>query len=226
MRPVIKWAVGQNGVIEDYNPSSDAKEKLLENFGNEPFYHCSYCDRIIPKVNLEVEHIQPKEQNPLLEYKWVNFLIACKNCNLAKHMANVPPANILLPQLQNTWNCFLINNDGTMEADPANAAAYNRALRTVEIFGLDRGYNHPRLQSQDDRYNARRHVLIIAKRDLTHYENGVNGYLDDIVQHAITLGFWYVWMKVFQDYPEVQDELISWFTNTYADCRTTTVERI
>lgn len=225
MRPIIKWKVGEHGVFAEYNPYSDAKLKLLENFGNEPYYHCSYCDRVIPGVNLEVEHIQPVVLRPDLEYSWSNFLIACKNCNLAKLSQNVAPGNILLPQFQNTWNCFTINNDGTVTADGSNTLAYNRAVNTVLLLGLDRGYNHQDRQPQDDRYNVRQHVLILAKRALKHYENGIPDYMTDIVHSAITNGFWYVWMKVFEAHPEVQDELIAAFNNTYIMCRTTDINR-
>jgi hypothetical protein len=226
MRPVNKWQVGQNGVVIEYNPHTEAKTKLLENFGNEPFYYCSYCDRVIPKVNMEVEHIQCVHHYPQQEYLWNNFLLACKNCNLTKGDEDFAPGNVLLPHLQNTWNCFIVNNDGTMTADTTNALAYNRALRTVEIWGLDRGFSHARRQPQDDRFDVRRHILILAKRALSHYQNGVPNYMDEIVDQAIAYGFWYVWMKVFENHQTVQDALILAFNNTYANCRATNVNRI
>jgi hypothetical protein len=226
MRPVNKWQIGHNGVVPKYEPHTGAKPKLLENFGNEPFYFCNYCDRLIPQVNIEVEHIQCVHHYPDLEYYWTNFLASCKNCNLTKGDTDFAPGNVLLPHVQNTWDCFLINNDGTMAADASNAAAYQRALRTVEIWGLDRGFSHPHRQPQDDRYHVRRHVLILANRALKHYEDGVPNYLPEIIDQAIALGFWYVWMKVFANHPQVQDELIAAFNNTYINCRTTNVDRI
>ncbi|OMP75650.1 HNH endonuclease [[Flexibacter] sp. ATCC 35208] len=226
MRPVEKWQVGQNQVVAQYVPHNLAKPKLLENFGNEPYYFCNYCDRVIPMVNLEIEHIQCVRFNSNLEHSWANFLLACKNCNLAKSDTNVAPGNILLPQFQNTWNCFIINNDGTIEADEFNALAHNRALQVVELLGLNRGKFHPLRQDQDDRYDARRHALMIAKRALKHYEDQVENYLTDIIFQATSIGFWYVWMKTFENYPEVQDALIQHFNGTYANCRTTSVDRL
>lgn len=225
MRPVNKWTVGTNGVVQIYNPYGNAKQTLLDNFGNAPFYYCNYCDRYIPKVNLEVEHIQCVSLYPQSEHLWSNFLLACKNCNLAKGDTDLIVGNVLLPQIQNTWNCFVINNDGTVSANNVNAAAYNRALRIIEILGLDRGDSHPNRQPQDDRYDARRHVLILARRALMHYENGVQNYLEDIINQATVNGFWYVWMKVFENHPIVQDELINNLNSTFIECRTTDVNR-
>lgn len=225
MRPVIKWRPGENGVVATYNPHNDAKEKLLENFGNEPFYYCSYCDRVIPRVHIEVEHIQPVHYRADLEHSWSNFLLACKNCNLTKSDQNAQPANMLLPQFQNTWNCFIVNNDGTIIPNPHNILAINRANYTVQLLGMDRGIGHPNRQPQDDRYDSRRHVLMIAKRDLKYYEAKVPDYIIAIREHAIAMGFWYVWMQVFEPHPEVQDQLIDWFNNTYQNCRNTNVDR-
>lgn len=225
MRPVEKWTVGTNGVVAIYNPYSGAKPILLKNFGNEPFYYCNYCDRVIPGVNLEVEHIQNISHNPALEFTWTNFLIACKNCNLTKSDQHFAIGNILLPQLQNTWNCFKVNNDGTIEADADNADAYNKASRTVELLGLDRGFFHKARQPQDDRYDARRHVQMIARRTLQRYEEGTHDYLTDIVTLAISHGFWYIWMKVYSNHPVVQEELVKAFKGTYKMCMTANLNR-
>lgn len=225
MRPVTKWVVGTNNVNSVYNSHGEAKLKLLDNFGNEPFYFCNYCDRSIPMVNMEVEHIQCVHHYPEHEFEWSNFLLACKNCNLAKGDTNFAIANVLLPQFQNTWNCFVINNDGTVNADVTNANAYSRAHRTVEMLGLNRGANHPGRQPQDDRYNARRHVLFIAHRALRHYEKGMPDYADTIIFQAISTGFWYVWMKVFENHQEIQNALIVAFNSTYDACLSTDVDR-
>lgn len=56
MRPVEKWAVGTNGVEAEYQPYKGAKPKLAENLGD----FCSYCDRQLDVIALEVEHVGPK----------------------------------------------------------------------------------------------------------------------------------------------------------------------
>ena len=227
MRPVIKWNIGQNGVVAEYIPWNAAKKHLLKNFGNEPFYYCSYCDRYIAGVNLEVEHIKPKglPQYDAIKYHWNNFLISCKNCNLAKNDQDFEYSDVIMPHIQNTFGCFAFNNDGTVTSIVDDDVTRVRALNTIKILGLDRGYNHPSRQPQDDRYNVRRYILELASRKLIQYEADCQD-VEDIVQLSITHGFWSIWMKVFERHTVVQDALITAYAGTFDNCRTTNIDRL
>ena len=101
MRPVVKWEVGTNGVVEDYNPFQTAKPKLAENLGD----FCSYCDRKLAVIALEVEHVHPKsiEEYASLKFKWENFLLACKNCNLVKDNNDLDFATTLFPHVHSAF---------------------------------------------------------------------------------------------------------------------------
>lgn len=227
MRPVEKWAVGQHGVKEDYKPYGKAKAKLLENFGHAPYYYCNYCDRKVPKVNLEVEHILPKTypKNKPLETKWVNFLIGCKNCNLAKYDEDIELKNHYWPHMHNTLRLFRVNTDGTigLKGGLSNAEKTN-ATNTIELIGLNRGYSHPKRQPQYDRYEEREKVLRIAERkELERRSGKLND--DDIVELAVSNGFWIVWMQVFEGYPTILQRLVNEIKHTYVDCLKTGVER-
>ena len=43
---------------------------------------CAYCEETCKG---EVEHFRPKSRFPLLVYDWSNWLLACHDCNHAKH---------------------------------------------------------------------------------------------------------------------------------------------
>jgi len=49
---------------------------------------CSFCETPLPGL-LEVEHRAPKANYPTFAVEWVNFLLACSPCNVAK--GNKPP---------------------------------------------------------------------------------------------------------------------------------------
>lgn len=223
MRPINKWRTNTNNVKGTYDPYGGAKLILLANFGNEPNYFCNYCDRNIPGVNLEVEHVQPVKHYPDLEFSWVNFLIACKNCNLAKLDYNLEYQNIVVPHYQNTFNCFEFNNDGTISVPP-HMVNNPRIAETIRMLGFDRGHGHPDKQPQDDRYDIRRQTLFTARKKLKQYEEGRQD-IDDIVEMAITTGFWAVWMNVFKNHEKVQNALIESFTNTFENALTTNLNR-
>ena len=227
MRPVEKWAVGQNGVTEDYKPYGKAKSKLLDNFGHAPYFYCSYCDRKVLKVNLEVEHILPKTipKNKPLETKWINFLIGCKNCNLAKHNEDIELKDFYWPHLHNTLKLFNVNTDGTIGLNKGLSTSEKRiATNTIELLGLNRGFSHPKRQPQDDRYEEREKVLRIAERKELEIRRGkLND--DDIVELAISNGYWIVWMQVFKAYPTILQRLVNEFKNTFLGCLNGGIQR-
>ncbi len=95
----------------EYDNHRDAFEELTARIG----MFCSYCERRIPTF-LAVEHIQPKG---LLAYAhlrgtWDNFLLGCVNCNSTKGDQDVVPAELLLPDRDNTAAAYEYTMDGTI----------------------------------------------------------------------------------------------------------------
>jgi uncharacterized protein (TIGR02646 family) len=228
MRPVDKWTVGTNGVVKTYKPYRKAKTVLKNNFGEEPNFYCSYCDRQLPGITIDVEHILPKglPKYAHLEFEWDNFLLGCKSCNGVKLDSDFNPTDVVLPHSQNTLKCFDFNTDGTVK--PINGLSkgdLKQVNATITLLGLDIGEKHPKRKPQDDRFAARREIFAIAKIMLSRYESGIVDYVIDITKVARASGFWAVWMKVFENHIEVQDALIAAFKGTYPNCRTTDIDR-
>jgi len=226
MRPVLKWKIGENGVTKTYEPYQNAKPILKNNFGGEGFYYCNYCDRKVAGVDLNVEHILPKEQNPHLEFSWDNFLMACTNCNNAKYTTDFLLDDVVLPHIQNTVDCFSFQDDGTMTLNGiAPNTHHHRILRTIELLGLHMGKDHEERKPQDDRYKERGEVLRIARRKLSQFKSGKQG-VQDIIDCATTSGYWLVWAQVFHQQADVKDALIANFKGTYTHCFTTNIDRV
>ena len=108
MRPVRRGAAPQQAPFNDYR---QAFRPLVERLGA----YCSYCEREIPTM-LAVEHIQPKGRAHYAHLKetWENFLLACVNCNSPKGDKDVDPADIYLPDRNNTFVAFVYKPDGTV----------------------------------------------------------------------------------------------------------------
>ncbi len=67
--------------------------------------YCSYCESPVSGL-LEVEHLAPKSEFPLLSTTWDNFLLSCSPCNATK--GNRPRLQDLQPN-QNLDNFLLAN---------------------------------------------------------------------------------------------------------------------
>jgi uncharacterized protein (TIGR02646 family) len=212
MRPIEKWAVGNQGVQLEYNPYNSAKQKLSENHGD----YCCYCDRQLDLIALEVEHVGPKSlpQYAALEHSWDNFLLACKNCNLAKGVKDLQ-GTILLPHTHNTFYAFSISPSAfvspRMGLQPAETAM---AALTIEELGLNRKEGDPKHTLADDRFKYRRQALFLAKRYLQKFESGKADVVT-IVDLARGYGFWLVWMEVFANHLDVQQKLANAFQGTH-----------
>lgn len=227
MRPVKKWKVGEERVRETYNPYRNAKAVLLRNFGHAPQYYCNYCDRLIPMVNMAVEHILPHSVGRYhhLKYSWSNFLLSCSNCNLAKSDENIDLEDCYWPHIHNTRPLFIVEIDGTLTFNPhLTPDEQAKAQRTITLFNFDCGHSTPHRQPQDDRYEAREKILRIANRKLVDRSSGkLND--EDIIELAVLTGFWLVWMQVFHAFPGILNGLIAAFKNTYDGCLSNAVER-
>ncbi len=210
MRPIEKWAVGTHNVQAEYNPYKSAKQKLSENLGD----YCCYCDRQLDVIALEVEHLKPKKKFPAQEFKWDNFLLACKNCNLVKDDKDLLGA-ILFPHTHNTFYAFSISPSAyvipRMGLQPSETAS---AAMTIEELGLNRKEGDPKHTTADDRFKYRRQALVLATRYLQKFETG-KADVETIVDLARGYGFWLVWMEVFANHSDVQQNLANAFQGTH-----------
>jgi uncharacterized protein (TIGR02646 family) len=227
MRPLLKWKVGEHGVLATYNPYNKAKAKLKSNFGEEPYYFCSYCDRSVPGITIDVEHILPKgiSKYSHLEFTWKNFLLSCKSCNGVKLDADFRPSDCILPHKNNTVECFTFNKDGIISYNPLLAKKEKAKIKkTIKLLGLDIGLTHPKRKPQDDRFAARREAFNLAKRYLVLYKTKTI-LIDDIISNCKASGFWSVWMYIFRNQKKVRIALVNSHIGTYPDCLSKNIYR-
>jgi hypothetical protein len=215
VRPIER---GASPRAMDYSDYRDAFEELVGRLGP----YCSYCERRI-STNLAVEHIQPKAlaQYAALIGRWDNFLLGCVNCNSTKKDKDVVLADVYLPDRDNTFAVFLYREDGILEAMPsANATHFQN---TVDIPGLNR---EMRLTHDDvgrlvatDRRSQRMEAWGQIEEALTDWQGSPTGIVKRrILAHAESLGFFSIWMKVFEGEIEIRQGLIAAFRGTAQDC--------
>ncbi|MBA4155334.1 retron system putative HNH endonuclease [Flavobacterium sp.] len=229
MRPVVKWPVGHAyltyTITNVYKPHKGAKKHLEANLGG----YCSYCEKPVTDEAMHVEHIRPKSVHANLKFEWDNFLISCQRCNGPdnKGVKDVIVNNTHMPHLNNTYSSISYFEDGTVTVTPgldSHETAKSRSL--IELVGLDRILGHPQHLEGDKRYERRKTIWEIAVKMKTNYIK-VNSSLtpDFIALCASQMGFWSVWMKVFSDCSEVQNELILSFNGTFLDCCKSDINR-
>lgn len=215
MRPVRRGGSPE----EDFSSFRDAKEPLVSRLGA----FCSYCERHVD-VQLAVEHIRPKKGPfgcPDLEKSWRNFLLACANCNSTKGHKEVLPESLFFPDRDNTAAAFRYLPDGTVEpATGLKGDLLEMALNTLQLTGLDRRPS-PSLDENGrmiamDRVAQRMQAWAKAEEA----RNDVEGSQSNetlrkwVVELAISIGFFSVWMTVFHDDAEMRKRFILAFDGT------------
>jgi uncharacterized protein (TIGR02646 family) len=231
MRPVNKWPIGTtyltHTIQQTYNPYNQAKPYLEANIGG----YCSYCERVIEDEAMHIEHIQAKSL-PMyfhLKYEWNNFLVACHRCNGVdnKHNKDVVFNQTHLPHINNTHLSISYFEDGTVTVTPGlNPDETAKAQSLIDLVGLDKILGDPRHLEGDKRYERRKTAWKFAAKLKADYDK-IDTFLTPvyIAEFAAIKGFWSVWMKVFNNNPEVQNELILAFNGTFPDCNITDVNR-
>ncbi|MCP5499962.1 MAG: TIGR02646 family protein [Leptospiraceae bacterium] len=217
MRPVNK-----GNLPITYTKYENYKKHLVENIGD----YCSYCERRIPTL-LAVEHKKPKDSNPHLECEWDNLLLSCVNCNSAKGDEDINLNDYFFPDRDNTFPIFTYYSDGEVIANNHIENEIKRKVEnTIELFGLNKNYIPHRnwikdslIQSALERWGQRLNTFEVAHDSLNNYrENQTLQMANQIGKTAKGFGFFSIWMKVFQDYPDVKNEIISAFKGTATDC--------
>jgi uncharacterized protein (TIGR02646 family) len=222
MRPVKKWIHTDATIIppinEFYNPYQDAKPDLERNIDA----YCSYCERPAQDEAVHVEHIQPKglSQYFAKKYLWSNFLLACARCNGAdnKSEKDVVFGTIHLPNLNNTAISIIYGEGGFVQV---NNTLHNQelanAVALINLVGLDKRPGHPNHLHKDKRWDRRREVWEIAKRNLIKYDRDlIDAYT--ILDLARGYGFWSVWFSLFRNSIEVKQLLVTNFRGTESKC--------
>lgn len=222
MRPVRKWVHTDASVAppinECYKPYQTAKDDLERNIDG----YCSYCERPSTDDAAHVEHIQPKGLPSYvhLQYTWSNFLMACARCNGADNKSNkdVVFGTVHLPNLNNTAMSIRYGEGGfiTVNKDLRGQSLAN-AKALIDLVGLDKRPGHPNHLSGDKRWDRRREVWEIAKRNLDRY-NARPFDENIILDLARGYGFWSVWYNVFISVGAVKQLLITEFRGTESGC--------
>lgn len=219
MRPVFRGdtPTDNNGEPIVFKEYGDARDDLIDRIGD----YCSYCEA--PLFSPAVEHIQPKGQVSYLEKIWGNFLLGCIYCNSIKNDQLVTANNIkdyLWPDTDNTFFAFTYEKHRSPQIHQQLSGNSSRiALNTLKLTGIDREPGHPKLTKKDRRWIKRKAAWDTAERARFNLSNhATDSMRGQIIDTAISTGFWSVWMTVFQDDADMRNLLIRNFKGTSSDC--------
>lgn len=213
MRPVRRGPSQRSGDFADYQ---HAKPDLLTALGS----YCSYCERRLA-TQIHVEHIQAKSdpQYGHLIGRWENFLLSCVNCNSCKQTKDVRPAEVLLPDRDNTFAAFAYLQNGAVEPATGLRPKQRKSARaTLAMVGLRSGHpardSNGRLVAADRRSQAMEawSTALEAKSALDSEPS--SNLRKQIVATAMATGFFSIWMTVFAHDPDMKQRLIDAFPGT------------
>jgi uncharacterized protein (TIGR02646 family) len=216
MRPVLK---GTAYLFTDGGNYSDAREGLAARIG----LYCCYCER--PLIHcIEIEHIQPKSVFPGLGGFWINFLLACKNCNSTKGDKNPPLSDWLIPDRDNTFFAFQYLEDGIIEAKYSLAPQIKlKAEATLSLVGLNKKVEKTFDETNNlvalDRRNQRLEAWAKAQRYRDNWNQKQCAHFGHaIVDLAVSTGFFSIWMAAFEGEPVIRKKLLNAFSGTALCC--------
>lgn len=202
MRPVQKSTFTSNKT--SYNPYGDAKPDLIAALGA----FCSYCERISYASALDVEHVKDKSTHPSLKFNWDNFLLACKNCNSIKGTQEVDTDVDLFPHLKNTFHPLNYGESGFISVNSNLPETEKlKAQKLIDLVGLDRIPGHLSYSTKDDRWEYRKETWELAIRYKASFENQKTT-VETIIDLARNIGFWSIWITVFEEFPTVKSALL------------------
>lgn len=213
MRPVIR---GKSPKDDDYDQYRKAFPELLSRLGP----YCSYCERRI-NTSLAIEHLEPKTLCDRLEGNWDNFLLACVNCNSCKGSEEIDFSTLYFPDRDNTFIPFHYREDGHVVADPILESDETEiAEDTLALTGLDKRAKNEEDENgklvATDRIAQRAEAwgqIKDAKRDLE--ESPTTLLRHRIAKEAKALGFFSIWMHVFEDDKDMCQRFIETFSGSH-----------
>jgi hypothetical protein len=156
---------------------------------------------------LAIEHIQPKKHFPWLADVWDNFLLICSYCNSSKLDEVSFPRDYVWPDQDDTHIVFeylplsatVISKTDLTDEDK------RRSQNTLRLYGLQK--EKTATGAMDTRFAERLRASNIAIKRLLEYTAN-KATVDAIVDSAESTGFFSVWLKVFERFPEVRRALI------------------
>jgi len=220
MRPVDKENLpqGKKGQAIIFKKYARSRRYLIDIIGD----YCSYCERKMVS-GIEVEHILPQSSpsGKNLKLTWSNFLLSCKNCNTTK---GTKTGSYFFPDRDNTYRVFFYDASGKVKVSPqlTDPKEIQRANNTIELAGLDKEppkkYTVKWEEASDRRFEQRAEAFNEAQDYVNKYATASSEvrliYLDCFKTIVIKGGFWSIWMRAFENFPEVQKALINSFNGT------------
>jgi uncharacterized protein (TIGR02646 family) len=218
VRPIDRGPspVDDDGQPIKFSDYGDAQRPLIDGLGG----YCSYCGMRLD-TSVHVEHVRPKSKHAHLRLTWDNFLLACVHCNSTKSAEDIVVAEYCWPDCDNPmmWICY--GPDALVRAVPnLDPAEHDRALRTLELVGLDRvpGATRPP-SAKDRRWKMREEAWRKAHRALGRLRRCDTTELrEQIIEAAICDGYWAVWYAAFAADRDLRRRLIRAARGTCVAC--------
>ncbi|AEE50065.1 HNH endonuclease [Haliscomenobacter hydrossis] len=214
MRPVTKG--NAPNIYANYQDAASDLQSCIGEF-------CSYCERHI-ETHLAVEHIQAKTHVPALRNSWINFLLACVNCNSKKGRKKIILDNYLWPDIDNTLMAFEYSTGGLVKVNTTVPASIQvLAMSTIKLVGLDNEPGNPDIKSRptkkDRRWLRRQQVWQLAEECKNKLiANNTIEVRELIVSNAVGRGMFSIWWTVFNGDQDMRERLRVAFIGTAADC--------
>ena len=229
MRPVDK---GTSPISGDFCKYEDALPYLIQRLGN----YCSYCERSF-EAGLSVEHICPKSTHEDLEKKWDNFLIACTQCNSSKGHRDIKPNELkeyVWPDTDDTYHMIDYPALKAYQAEPNNdldEQTKQRVQKTIDLVNINYSTDVYGQTTYKNKLLKRQEVVKECKRLKNNYINAKELYdlrniaplnlqknieenfksaIENIISAAKEYGCWSIWMKLFEEIPEIKEGLLKW----------------
>jgi uncharacterized protein (TIGR02646 family) len=216
MRPVDKGAhpLNGDGSLVVFHAYADAAPYLRERLGR----YCSYCERKIP-TSLAVEHVIPKSHALALEKVWVNFLLACVNCNSQKGDKVIQLDDCLWPDIDDTFSAFTYEPSGAIKvAVGLDQLQQAKALVLLSLVGLDK--TPEQASGADHRYKDRLEQWGKAKVAFDMLQRTSAQSLGKMRNEIITLATdgYSIWATVFRTDPLMLNALVQKYPGTKGGC--------
>ena len=184
--------------------------------------YCSYCERRVP-IGLAVEHKIPKDPCPELKLEWDNFLLGCITCNSIKGDKVYANDDVLWPDRNNTTLALKYAEGGFVDVSEGISVNLKIKAKTlIDLIGLDRhdADAWPQPTRRDKRWSEREKVWKVAEHSRSYFvrlEESCEA-LKLVVDAAIGLGFFSVWLTVFREHSLVRNALIDAVPGTAKNC--------
>jgi hypothetical protein len=154
-----------------------------------------------------------------LELRWDNFLLACTNCNSTKSDKDVVLDEYFWPDRDNAFRAFVYTEGGVLGVNPDLTDGQQRqARKTISLTGLDRTPANDDTAS-DRRWQNRREAwdqAMVARQFLETHDSEPSREI--VVDLAVAVGFWSVWMTVFAENRDMLQRFVQAFPGTCSKC--------